>query len=254
MGRCLMVCALVLVCLANTAFAASPAPLRIGFDENYPPFSFKNAEGNYTGFDVDVAAALCKRLLRTCQMVAMPFDELFGAMQQGKLDVLVAGVAKNAEREKFLLFVVPYYRSRTALVGKVGESYPQVDAQSMRGKRLAAQESSVQHEFIIKHLPQSVYVPTVTVNEALHAVRDGKVDIALADSLVCMAVLQAEDMQSLDYVAEPLSAEHESSTAYIAVNAGQGKLAAELREAFGQLRLSGEFNGINQKYFPFSIY
>lgn len=252
--RVLLCLCIAIVCCAGTVFAASSEPLRIGVDEDYFPFSFKNAEGKYTGFDVDIATALCERMQRPCELIALPFEELFTSIKQRKLDVLVAGLAKNAERENFLSFVVPYYRSRTALVGKAGEAYPQVNAESMQGKRLAAQQGSVQQKFIVTQLNKSVYVPTTTVDESLHAVRDGKADIALADSLVCMAVLLAEDMQHLDYVAEPLSIGHESAIAYIVVGLGQDALAEQVKDGFGQLRVSGEFNTINQKYFPFSIY
>lgn len=255
MLRCLILCLCIIIAGSmGNAFASAAEPLRIGFDEDYFPFSFKNAEGKYIGFDVDISAALCARMERPCELVSLPFEELFTSLKQGKVDILVAGLAKNTEREKFLSFVVPYYRSRTALVGKADESYAQVDAQSMQGKRLAAQQGSVQHDFIVRQLATSVYVPTATVDEALIAVRDGKADIAFADSLVCMAVLLKEDMQHLDYVAEPLSIGHESAIAYIAVGFGQDALAEQLRNAFGQLRLNGEFNAINQKYFPFSIY
>lgn len=255
MLRCFVLCfCFFFVSGVGNVLVASAEPLRIGFDEDYFPFSFKNPDGKYTGFDVDIAAALCTRLQRPCELIPMPFEDLFASVQQGKLDILVAGLAKNPEREKFLSFVIPYYRSRTALVGNVGENYAQVNAESLQGKRLAAQQGSVQHNFIVNQLSKSIYVPTATVDEALHAVRDGKADIALADSLVCMAVLLHEDMQHLDYVAEPLSIGHESAIAYIVTGLSQDALTEQVRDAFGQLRVSGEFNAINQKYFPFSIY
>lgn len=257
---CRSVFCLALLFLAGTALwavptrAAGPEPVRVAFDEDYFPFSFKNADGVYTGFDVDFSRALCARLQRPCEMQGMPFQDIIPAVAAGKVDLVVSGMAKNAEREKDLLFVAPYYRSRTALVGKAGEYYPKVNAQTMNGKRLAAQIDTVQESFIRNKLPGALYVPTKTMDGALQAVRDGKADIAFADSLICMAFLVKDEAQHLDYVAEPLSVEHESSIAYIAVKAGDEALAQQVKTAFGQLRVSDEFTTIAQKYFPFSIY
>lgn len=252
--------ALVFCLLAGGALWAAPAwatevaPVRVAVDEDYFPFSFKDATGAYTGFDVDFSQALCARLQRPCQMLALPFQDIIPAVTAGKVDLVVAGMAKNLEREKDLLFVTPYYRSRTALVGKAGEHYERVDAQSMKGKRLVAQTDTVQEAFIRSNLSGAVFVPAQTMEEALKAVRDGKADIAFADSLVCMAFLVRDDALHLDYVAEPLPVEHESSIAYIAVKAGNEALAQQVKAAFGQLRVSDEFTSIAQKYFPFSIY
>lgn len=228
--------------------------LRVAVEDNYFPFSIKLADGSQSGFDVDLSLALCAQMQRDCQIIPLPFKDIIPAVQTGSIDIAVAGLAQNAEREKQLLYVSPYYRSRTALVGKAGQFYTSVDAHSMRGKRLAVQDGSVQHKFVSGLGNSVIVIAQSTVDDALQAVRDGKADIALADSLACMALLINDEGHLLEYVAEPLDIVHESSTAYIAVQLNQTKLAQHVKIALEQLHSSDMFNVITQKYFPFSIY
>lgn len=248
---CFCVTLLGVLCVSGALASES---LRVAVEDNYFPFSIKRADGSQSGFDVDISMALCAQMQRDCQIIPLPFKDIISAIQAGSVDMVVAGLAKNAEREKHLLYVSPYYRSRTALVGMAGQFYTSVDAQSMQGKRLAVQDGSVQHNFV-NSLGDSVIISAQpTVDDALQAVRDGKADIVFADSLACMALLIDDEGQSLEYVAEPLDIAHESSTAYIAVRIHDTQLAEQVRIALEQLHNNDEFNTITQKYFPFSIY
>ncbi|MEG2173030.1 MAG: transporter substrate-binding domain-containing protein [Desulfovibrionaceae bacterium] len=231
------------------------APLRVAVEDDYYPFSFKQADGEQAGFDVDVSKALCALMQRPCELVPLAFNDIIPSAHAGRVEMVVAGLARIPEREKSLLYIDPYYRSRTVLLGKKGQRYPVVDATSMHGKRLAAQKGSVQYSFIINMLGKSaIVVGTPTVEDAFEAVINGEADIAFADSLAAMAFMVKIDTDELDYVADPLSGAHESGTAYIAVGFDKAELAAEVKTALSVLRGSDTFTRITQKYFPFSIY
>lgn len=239
--------------LASTVFAA--APLRVVTEENYFPFSYRQADGLLVGFDVDISKALCVRLKKECVITAMPFNDIIPAAQAGKVDLIVAGLAKSAAREQQLAFVAPYYRSRTAIVGKAGTHFGKVSAETMRGKRIATQEGTVQQQYVQQQFGTiATIIPTVTVHDGFLLLQKGAADVFFADSLVCMALLIKEEAMDLDYVAEPLGTDHESSQAFIAIPLGRDDFLQQVREAFSSLRSSNEFYTINQKYFPFSIY
>ena len=54
------------VALGAVAFAASAQDkeLKVAIDPTYEPFTFKTADGKPTGFDVDIANALCEQIKR----------------------------------------------------------------------------------------------------------------------------------------------------------------------------------------------
>ena len=61
---------------AAPASAAAPAPavLKVAIDATYEPFTFKTADGKPTGFDVDIASAVCEEIKRKCEFVEQPWD------------------------------------------------------------------------------------------------------------------------------------------------------------------------------------
>ena len=83
-------------------------PLRIATEGAYPPFSFFDAEGRLTGFDVEIAQALCQRLDRECQISAVPWNELLPGLRAGRYALIVASMAKTAEREQYGDFTKPF--------------------------------------------------------------------------------------------------------------------------------------------------
>lgn len=48
--------------------------IRIATEGAYPPFNMTNADGSLSGFDVDVANALCAQMQADCEIVAQDWD------------------------------------------------------------------------------------------------------------------------------------------------------------------------------------
>ena len=68
---------------APSASAVQGGALRIGVENDYPPFSFPDENGRQSGFDPAVAEALCRAMERPCEILPLPFEELLNAMREG---------------------------------------------------------------------------------------------------------------------------------------------------------------------------
>ena len=86
---------------------AAPAVLRVGLEDHYPPMAFTDAQGKHTGFDRDMAEALCRQIDARCEFVIEPFDDLLQKMISGGLDVMIAGLAALPERRQYMEFTEP---------------------------------------------------------------------------------------------------------------------------------------------------
>lgn len=105
---------------APSASAVQGGALRIGVENDYPPFSFPDENGRQSGFDPAVAEALCRAMERPCEILPLPFEELLNAMREGKLDLIIAGLGANGERRAYMDFSESYYHSRTIYIGRPG--------------------------------------------------------------------------------------------------------------------------------------
>ena len=64
------------------------AKVRVGVEANYPPFSKMGTDGKYTGFDIDIAKAVCSEMKAQCTLVAQEWDGMMPALNAKKFDMI----------------------------------------------------------------------------------------------------------------------------------------------------------------------
>ena len=88
--------------------SVSAAPLKIGTEGGYPPWSMVDAAGKVSGFDADVGNALCKELGAECRFVVQAFDSLIPSLDANRFDLIISGMSVTPERSKRITFSIPY--------------------------------------------------------------------------------------------------------------------------------------------------
>jgi cyclohexadienyl dehydratase len=89
--------------------APTPLPaLPVGTSGDYRPFSFYDADGTLTGFDVRVAERLAAYLERRLELVPFRWPELTSALQADAFDIAMSGVTIRPDRAVQLAFSRPY--------------------------------------------------------------------------------------------------------------------------------------------------
>ena len=86
---------------------AAGGKLYLGTESGFTPYDIKVGDG-YTGIDIEMCAAIAKKLGKELAIVAYPFDSLFMAVNSGKVDMICAGITVNEERKMFTDFSEPY--------------------------------------------------------------------------------------------------------------------------------------------------
>ena len=81
-----------LTALAAAAFAQGK-DLKVAIDPTYEPFTFKTADGKPTGFDVDIATALCEQIKRKCVFVEQVWDSMIPGLQAKKYDAIISSMS-----------------------------------------------------------------------------------------------------------------------------------------------------------------
>ena len=88
---------------------ASLQRLRFLTTTDFPPFNFLDRSGRLTGFNVDLARAICTELeiLDKCQIQALPWAELATALAGKQGDAIIAGISVTAETRAKYTFPAP---------------------------------------------------------------------------------------------------------------------------------------------------
>ena len=74
----------------------------------FPPYEMTTDSGEFEGIDVEIAGAIAKELGLELQIDDMDFDAALLAAQEGKSDIVMAGVSVTEERQKVMNFSVSY--------------------------------------------------------------------------------------------------------------------------------------------------
>src|SRR5262249_34481585 len=78
---------------------------------DYRPFNYLNASGELTGFNVDLARALCKELELTCTIQARAWEALLPALKENLGDALISGFAGSTALRRDADFTDPYFKT-----------------------------------------------------------------------------------------------------------------------------------------------
>jgi len=172
---------LVLLAVFRLAMVAEPAvadtladikargEVVIGTKSDYPPYGFKDSDGQIVGIEPDLAADLAKRLGVRLRIEPVFSSNRIQMLQEGKIDLLIATLGITEERRAVVTFIDPaYYAS-----GIAGLVLPQAGIQSeadLKDKSVCAikgnffnkdlQTLYVQKELmIVKDVPEAEQAP-----------------------------------------------------------------------------------------------
>jgi ABC-type amino acid transport substrate-binding protein len=243
--------ALALLCLI---FALGPARaeerLRIITSGNYPPFVYADAAGGLSGFEIDLANALCAILGARCEFIDLPFEQTIPALLAGRGEAVVASLSITEERRRLVAFTDRYYRTPIQLVARRGFDRPATE-EGLKGVRIAVARGTTSEAYLRARVADATIAAFPTQNEANRALAEGRADLVLADAFAMWEFVRSDPGRRFAPLGGPIYVDEGIG---IAVRKADEALRHRLNLAIARLRLDGTYQKINAKYFPFSIY
>ncbi len=240
--------------IAAAMFAAQGAlagdKIRIATEGAYAPFNMVDASGQLTGFDVDIAKALCAEMKADCSIVAQDWDGIIPGLRARKYDAIIASMSITKERLRVVDFTERYYSNVLAFVAPEGKAFDTSKA-ALKGKTIGAQRATIAGQYLEDNLADVVTVKLYdTQDNAYLDLSSGRLDGLLSDKFPAYDWLQTDASKGFEFKGTDIDINDEIG---IAVRKGD-KLKAKLNAALQAIRANGEYDKINAKYFPFSIY
>lgn len=224
--------------------------LKIGTEGAYPPFNTIDKTGKVSGFDVDIALALCAKMQVECEVVTSDWDGIIPALNAKKFDLVAASMSITPERQEAVDFTDPYYTNGLQFVAAKNQAFS-IAPESLKGKVVGAQRATIAGNWLEENLGDDVEVKLYDTNENAYLdLTSGRLDALLADKFVNWEWLKSDAGQAYEFKGEPVFNDDKIA---IAVRKGD-PLREKLNEALKAIVADGTYKKINDQYFPFDIY
>ena len=220
----------------------------LGFDADFPPMSFVDGRGKFTGFDIDMLQEVCNRL--GVELVSQPinWDAKEEELNGGMIDA-ISGMLVTPGRAKRMNMLEPYIKESLIFV-VVGNSSAKWRLQDLKGKKIGVQAGTRAQEVLsaLDIYKDITVVPFDDNIAVLQQLRDGNLDVGLVDSVAAYYFISLNNERYF----------------VLRENLGEGKFAIgfrkrdkELRdkvqEVLSEMKTDGTLGKISQKWFGIDI-
>jgi polar amino acid transport system substrate-binding protein len=243
------------------ARATRPPPgavdaIRFVTTDDFPPFNFLDSNGRLTGFNVDLARAVCEKLSVPCTIQTRPWDDLAASVKEGRADAAIAGIAINGETRKTLGFTDVYLRVPGRFVARRDETDLQVTADGLRRHSVAAVGGTAHAAYLKEFFPDTKAMTFESPDKALAALKAGEVDLFFGDGLQLSFWLQGEAAADCcAFVGGPYLESRYFGLGFAIAVAPQAKdLRSALNTALETVSSDGTYTELYLRYFPVGFY
>ena len=209
----------------------------------YAPMNYTDDAGVFTGFDTELATAVCEKLGLAPEFVEINWETKEVELAAKTIDCIWNGLTITDERKQNMEITKPYVNNAQVVVMKAGADYK--DTSSLAGKTVTAEagsagESTVQAD---AGLQQAEYIAKEVQTACLMEVAAGTADAAVLDLTLANAMIgEGTDYASLAIV-DKLAVEDYG----VAFRKGSD-IAAAVNDIFDQLVASGWLGELADKY------
>ncbi len=237
--------------LMTPAFAQNA--LRVGVEGNYPPFSQIAPDGKLSGFDIDIANALCAEMKVPCTLVQQEWDGMIPALNARKFDMIVASMTITEERRKAVDFTDAYYDVPSRWVARKG-AFSEATPASLKGKKIIVLRNSPRAKFVQDNFKASEVLLVAKETEVYLELAAGRGDIGFGSSVVSgEAFLKKPEGANFQQVGAPVQVGATGGGVGIAIRKDDAALRDRLNAALKAIRANGTYKKLADKYFDFDI-
>ena len=224
--------------------------LTVGFDQSYPPYGFVGDDGEFTGFDIDLATEVAERNGWDLDLEPIDWDAKDSLLNSGAINCIWNGFTMEG-REDDYTFSDPYMLNGQVVVVKKDSGITSLD--DLAGKTVITQTDSAAEEVLNgdKADLTATFASLETIgdyNTAFMQLESGAVDAVACDLSVAQYQISAKPDAYLQ-LDEMLSEEHYA----VGFKKGDEALAKKVTETLKELDEEGFIEELCEKYADYGI-
>ncbi|MBM7036830.1 ABC transporter substrate-binding protein [Vibrio sp. 188UL20-2] len=256
MKKWLLAATLAATAVTGVAQAKDWKVVRFGIEGAYPPFSKTEADGSLSGFDVDMANALCVEMDVQCKIVPQDWDGIIPSLLARKYDAIIAAMSITEERKQKVDFTGKYAQIPNQFIAKKGADI-EFTAAGLKDVKIGVQRATTHDKYLTDNYGDSVEIVRYgSFDEAYLDLGNGRIAAVLGDAAALEeGVLMGKDGDMYEFVGPSLTDPKWFGEGMgIALRKQDKDLTEKLDAAILSLREKGIYQEIAAKYFSYDVY
>lgn len=218
--------------------------LIVGFDNSYPPYGYIGTDGEYTGFDIDLATEVAVRNGWDLQLEAIDWDAKDALLDQGTVNCIWNGFTMEGREGKYS-FSDPYMLNGQVVVVRADSGIATTD--DLAGAVVTTQIGSAAEELLLDDYADLAATfgaldPVADYNNAFMQLEAGNVNAVICD--LSIANYQMAANPGVFSMIDELTTEHY----VVAFKLGDDALAKQISETLSEMYADGTVETICEKY------
>ncbi len=216
--------------------------IKIATPENFPPFGSLGADGEYEGYDIDVAKMIAEDLGVELELVPVTSKQRIPFLETDRVDLVISTLGANPERAKSIWFSHAYAPFFSGAFAK-----PDVDVSTIAdfaGKKIAVTGGTLEDLAITEEAPEGSEIIRFGDNAAtIAAYVSGQADVIVTGNMVALGI--SNDNPDFGLENKFIIA---NSPSYIGVKTGNIDLLQWVNVFVLHKKLNGKLDGLSKKW------
>lgn len=218
----------------------------VGSELNFPPFQFKDEQGQPKGFEVELLYAVAKAGEFNVDIVNANREEFTEELNTNKVQIFSSLLTKNAEREAQVDFSEPFldYRRHIYLLDTPANANLKT-AEDFLGKKIAGDRSFSTSAKVVGDTGEVIKVESFAI--ALRTMYQGKADAVIADKRT-LAYFDAQEKHA-NIKTRSIALDDSDKAVSFAIKKGNPELLAKINKGIQAVKADGTLDRLQKKWF-----
>lgn len=240
-ARILVLSAFVLLQIAAPV-RAEERTIAIGTELDYPPYSFLGADGEPSGFNVEIAEAVADAVGMRVEIVMDTWERIRAALESGEIDAIV-GMYYSESRDRIVDFTPPFVVVHQSAFARTDT--PKISSEEeLQEKALIVMTNDIMHDYVRENGIGSSLIEAGTQAEALRVLSTGRGEYALVARLPGLYWTRELDLSNVVEAGPPF---HPSDYCF-AVADGDVELLSSLSEGLAVIEETGTYGNLYRSW------
>ncbi len=224
---------------SNDSMTIEEGKLIMSTNAAFPPYEFTTDDGGFAGIDVEIAQAIADKLGLELEILDMGFDAALLAVNEGKSDMVMAGVTVKEDRLLVMDFTDSYATGKQVVIVKEGSS---VTVDTLGDYTIGTQRATTGNIYATDDYGEDHVVAYDNGISAVQALVNGQIDCVIIDSAPAQEFVKANPGLAI------LETEYVTENYAIGCDKGNTELVEAINNALAELTADGTVQAIIDTY------